>query len=70
MGEKQMKIKCTPEEYAQIIRTCQRSIMLNECKGCVMVNICSRNILEDVVQFEIEDREELELEYITYERND
>ena len=65
-----MKIKCTKEEYARIIRQCQRNLVLNECKGCVLENICGNNILEDAVQIEIVDHEELDLEYVTFERND
>ena len=64
-----MLIKCTLAEYSQLIRSCQRNIVLNECKGCAMENICSNNILEDAVQFEIEDTDQLEVEYITLERS-
>ena len=35
-----------------------------------MENICKNNILEDAVQIEIVDHEELDLEYVTFERND
>ena len=63
-----MKIICTLDEYSQLIRTCQRTIVLNECKGCAMENICCNNILEDAVQFEIEDADQLDIEYITVER--
>ena len=62
-----MKIKCTLEEYARVIRICQRNLTLNECKGCVMEGICGNNIIEDAVQFEIEDTDELEIEYVTIE---
>lgn len=65
-----MKITCTTAEYARIIRACQRNLVLNECKGCVMENICKNNIIEDAVQIEIVDHEELDLEYVTFERND
>ena len=65
-----MKISCTKEEYARIIRACQRNLVLNECKGCVMENICNDHIIEDAVQFEIEEHEELDIEYVTFERND
>ena len=64
-----MIIKCTLAEYTLLIRSCQRNIVLNECKGCAMKDICSNNILEDAVQFEIEDSDQLEVEYITIERS-
>ena len=61
-----MKIKCTLEEYSRMIRMCQRGAE-NDCRGCVMANICGNNIIEDAVQFEIEDNDELEIEYVTFE---
>lgn len=61
-----MKIICTLDEYSRMIRQCQRNLSLNECKGCVMENICGDNLLEDAVQFEIEDHKELDIEYVTY----
>jgi hypothetical protein len=48
-----MKIICTLEEYSRMVRMCQRGAE-NDCKGCVMENICGNNIIEDAVQFEIE----------------
>ena len=65
-----MKITCTMDEYIQIIRMCQRNIVLNECQGCVLESICGGNVLEDAVEFELEDHEELDLEYVTYERRE
>ncbi len=65
-----MKIICTLGEYARMIRMCQRGKGLNECKGCVMANVCGENLIEDAVQFEIEDYEELEIEYVTFERSE
>lgn len=65
-----MKIICTLDEYSRMVRMCQRNLELNECKGCVMENICGNNIIEDAVQFEIEDDNQLELEYITIERSE
>ena len=62
-----MIIKCTLAEYTQLIRSCQRNIVLNECKGCGMENICNNNILEDAVHFEIEDSDPLEVEYVTFD---
>ena len=64
-----MKITCTKHEYSRMIRKCQRSAELNGCKGCVLENICGNNILEDAVQIEIVDHEELDLEYVTFERS-
>lgn len=64
-----MKIICTLDEYARMIRMCQRSLELNECKSCVMGNICGDNMIEDAVQFEIEDDDQLEIEYVTIERS-
>ena len=63
-----MKIKCTLDEYSRMIRMCQRN-KDNDCQGCVMANICNENIIEDAVQFEIEEDDELEIEYITIERS-
>lgn len=62
-----MKIKCTLEEYSQLIRGCQRNIVLNECKGCAMESVCGNNLLEDAVQFEIEDADQLDIEYVALE---
>ena len=59
-----MKIICTLEEYARMIRMCQRGRDLNDCKGCVMANICGEDFIEDAVQFEID---EVEIEYVTLE---
>ena len=33
-----MKIICTLNEYSQLVRMCQRNLVLNECKDCVMEN--------------------------------
>lgn len=65
-----MKIICTLGQYSHLVRMCQRNLVLNECKGCVMENICGDNLLEDAVQFELADHEELDLEEITIERNE
>lgn len=61
-----MTIKCTLAEYTQLIRSCQRNIVLNECKGCAMENFCNNNILEDAVHFEIEHSDPLEVEHVTF----
>ena len=65
-----MKIVCTLEEYSRMVRMCQRGMDSNDCKGCALLNICSNNMLEDAVQFDIVDHEELDIEYITCERTD
>ena len=65
-----MKISCTIEEYSRIIRSCQRSIVLGECKGCALENICNQQILEDSVRFEIVDNDELDIEYVTFETSE
>ena len=65
-----MKIICTLDEYSRMVRMCQRGMDLNECKGCALVNICGNNMIEDAVQFEIVDHEELEIEYVTFERSE
>ena len=73
-----MKIKCTMEEYTRIIRMCQRAKDYSECQGCVMANICYDDIIEKAIQFEIieaeqndtEDSNELEIEYVTFERSE
>lgn len=73
-----MKIICTIDEYSRIIRSCQRSIVLGECKGCALENICNQQILEDAVQLEVEAADhadpeesvELDIEYIEIERTE
>ena len=65
-----MKIVCTLDEYTRMIRMCQRGKELHECQGCVMANVCGESLIEDAVQFEIQDHDELEIEYVTYERSE
>ena len=65
-----MIIKCTMEEYTRIIRMCQRGKDLSECQGCVMGHICYDDVIENAVEFEIKEDDELDLEYITFERSE
>ena len=70
-----MKIICTIEEYARLIRGCQHCMESSDCGCCTFDKICSDQLLEDAVEFEIvdavqvdiEDSDELDLEEITIE---
>lgn len=64
-----MKINCTLEEYTRMIRMCQRGAD-RDCSGCVLAYICGDDLIEDAVQFEIEDDDQLEIEYVTFERRE
>ena len=69
-----MKIICTLEEYAQLIRGCQHCMESSDCGSCPLDKICHDNYLEDSVEFEIvevdpEEYDELDLEEIVIERS-
>ena len=49
-----MKIQCTKQEFALLIRECQLCDAQNECKGCLFNAICTRtdemNCIEDICE--------------------
>ena len=44
-----MKIICTKEEFANLIRTCNRT-----CYGCVLTNLCGEHVVEESENIEFE----------------
>lgn len=51
-----MKIVCTKEEYARLIRSCAKYINEYQCEGCPLASECGEDmLLEDAVEFEIKD---------------
>ena len=49
-----MKLKCTLQEYTQLVRRCQRCIEDSACQGCVLADFCGENKFEEIVALEIE----------------
>ena len=69
-----MKIICTLEEYARLIRGCQHCMETSDCGCCPLDKICHDQYLEDSVEFEIveadaENYEELDVEEIQFLNN-
>ena len=50
-----MKIQCTKKEFAQLIRACEGEGRLKTCAGCVLADVCGEELIEDAVEFEIEE---------------
>ena len=50
-----MKIQCTKKEFAQLIRACQGDGRMKTCAGCVLADVCGEELIEDAVEFEIEE---------------
>ena len=51
-----MKIVCTKDEYADLIRACAKYIREYQCEDCPFVSECGQDqVLERAVEFEITD---------------
>ena len=50
-----MKIRCTKKEFAQLVRACEVNGRLKNCAGCVLADVCGKELIEDAVEFEIEE---------------
>lgn len=50
-----MKIQCTKKEFAQLIRGCENSGRERNCSDCVLADVCGEELIEDAVEFEIEE---------------
>ena len=50
-----MKIRCTKKEFAQLVRACENGGQERRCSDCVMADFCGEELIEDAVEFEIEE---------------
>lgn len=51
-----MKIICTKEEFAALVKSCMGGQIYDNCRGCIMGALCSQGeINDDIPMSEIED---------------
>ncbi len=62
-----MKIVCSKEEFAALVRECYRSATVESCKGCLFSSVCTAGYdilnddhvmtrIEDICEIEVGDR--------------